>query len=982
MLLASFTMATAQVTELLDLPLTVSDGELIIQANLYTFTFSGSEKYLVKESISTSESSITGKIEVSKDGDSYDIHYRFDRSGKDSKERLVIHGNDCTLYNHSRLTKDANLFGTNKPLRDLIFLMGPSIIYRLAGQATVWSSASYYENIGIREKGVTTTLHRTLKINAYFKDKYDIESGVHNPTRIEFSGYEPFSKPPGEKVFLDIILQQFNPTSQLGDLKYKVQPSPGIGCPRYLAERKSIPGLLPKYVHFIMYENIQGSTKIQTFSEITASEKNFLMRLKTTLLGVKTEVIFDNGLGIVVTLKEGEFCRITFGDRNAPGHSVYGFKLENIFFVHEDYRYMYIGKTNLASIIMALMLIDAEIFNEDRFGLHVDAWESVQFNVHFEGNKVDKLVVTQYFIESPENAIFYSHLLVRTMISIYDSYSSKKSYVLVKRITRDYMNFQTVETEYELYDYFTLKDCKYLISGRKVTLNFELVCEDPNDKDCIKVADKQFNQFREKFKNQIILYEPVSPLRIEDIQYRSSDSKIEFDVTFLDKPNLDEIVKPTTMLVSSETFKYAKIFTTKNERDCLDKLGQFHASFVVGIYRPSDSLCAYLLKLDLLQEDTESGLSCNVYNFPLRNFRRIKHELPLDELQNAFLKDLNRKFEFWDSESYTFDVTQKGPDSLVIPYYYEFKENSKIRNDDKNTLVVPGIAQFSDCLRVCRNSEQLDCNYFSFCLDSDSVDCRVSSLTDSNFTNTSPYEEHDTKCEIFAMNPLRFYSKAPNRKFKNQISTSIETSLTSCAQMCLHSKDCLSFEYCGYDCSFNSLYTDSSTEYNENCFIYYPKVPHEYRNTGNKIVNEVLYTEMNLNLDQCASLCHGWSDGDTECKSFNYCPKSKSKSVCSLTKYSVGSGGTNGTEGGHCSNYELINQSNGKHNEQSSETEVIKISGSGAFGIIVMLLFVGSLLGFSSPIVYQKIKRKFDVTQMSESFAWERQVDQTFQATN
>uniref|UniRef100_T1L0I1 Uncharacterized protein n=1 Tax=Tetranychus urticae TaxID=32264 RepID=T1L0I1_TETUR len=146
----------------------MSDGEL-----------SGREKYSVRELVLASGSAITGKIAVSNDKDSYDTHYQLDKSGKDSKKILVIHGNDCTLCSYSRITKDANLFGTNEPLGDLIMLMGPSIISRL---------------------GIL----------------------VKNITRIEFSGYVRSSKSPGEQLFIDIVLQQFN-LMGFAALKYKTK---------------------------------------------------------------------------------------------------------------------------------------------------------------------------------------------------------------------------------------------------------------------------------------------------------------------------------------------------------------------------------------------------------------------------------------------------------------------------------------------------------------------------------------------------------------------------------------------------------------------------------------------------------------------------------------------------------------------------------------------------------------------------------------
>ncbi|XP_015794150.1 uncharacterized protein LOC107370698 [Tetranychus urticae] len=721
---------------------------------------------------------------------------------------------------------------------------------------------------------------------------------------------------------------------------------------------------------YVNFTRMNNSTNNLSFSEITASVQSLLMRLKTNFTGVNTEVIYDNELGIILTLEEGGRCWITIGDRNSPGRDAKGyFKLENLFFFDGDFNYV------------------RKDYFVDQFKFPVDAWESVQFNVDFEGNKVDKFVVTQYFVESPNSIIFNGSALVQTMISIYDSDSSKKSYALAKRIIRGYNNMRKIEAgEKELYDYFMPNDCKYLLNDRKVTLNFKIACEALNT-DCIKLANRLLVQFRIKFIDAILLYQTISPLRIDDIQYRSSDSQIEINVTFLDKPNFDDLIKPEKMLVSNETFDVARTLSASNESECLYQLGLVRGLFSVGIWRSSDSFCGYLKKFRDFKEDAKNGESCNVYILPFENYYRISHELALDDLQKSFLENKFKTFSMEDPESHEsisfkiIDIVKVGEferdvKESDITLYHEIGGNSKIRKDDKTTLVVPGIAEFSDCLRVCQKSEGLDCNSFSFCSDSDFVDCRVSTLRESNFTDAAN-KETDSKCSIFTMNALRFYSKVPNRKFKKQISTAIRQSATSCAQECLHSDDCISFQDCGYSCSFNSLYTDSTTEYDEVCAIYYPKVYHEYRNTGNKIVSEVIHTEMNLNLDQCASLCHGWTDGDTGCKSFNYCPRNinQMESSCSLTKYSVKSSDANSTDEGYCFNYEFITQSNDNTTEESSETQVIKgASESNAFGIIMMFMVIVSLLLFSAPCVYEKIKPKRVFAQLNESLTWTKQV--------
>ncbi|XP_025018042.1 uncharacterized protein LOC107369026 isoform X2 [Tetranychus urticae] len=973
--------------ELLDLPLKVSDGVLLIDASFHNSSYPFGRIFSVREMILVSESAITGKIQVWNNEDGYDIHYQFDRSGKDSKERLVIHDKDCTLYNHSEMIQNAHLFGDNKPLRDLIMMTGPSIIYRFAGQSAVWSEATQH---GLSRKLNTTVVsYSTFVITLDFHNTYDFSPGAKQ-FQIEFKGYDQVSESHGQRLLMDIYLHRSFTPIQISDLKYKTQPSPGIGCPNYLipSERKPIPKLLAKYVNFTMYEEIEGSTNNRPFSEITASVQSLLMRLKTNLNGVKTEVIYDHRHGIALTLEEGGRCQIAISNNNSPGLDVmFRFRLENLFFVDGDFNYLrkdyFVSNfTNSAKV--------------DRFEFLVDAWESVQFNVDFQGNKVDKIVFTHFFVESPNSTIFAGYSLVQTMISIYNSHSSKKSYVLAKRIRRSYVYLQSVQTKYEIYDY--LNDCKYLLRDRRVTLSFKIGCQVRNT-DCVKLANRCLVRFKEEFIDAMLIYEPISQLRIDDIQYRSSDSQIEMKVTFLSKPDYDDLINPQKMLVSNETFDVARTLSASNESECLYQLGHIRGLFAVGIWRSSDSFCGYLRKFEDFKEDNINGDSCNVYIFPLEKYYPISYELSrnlaLDDRQKGFLKYMFRTFSMkdplsHDSVSYKIidivEVTEfakDGKDSK-IPLYHRIYDNSKLKKDEKTILVGPGIATFTECLRFCLNSKELNCSSFSFCSDSDSVDCRISALIENNVTEAAN-KERDTKCSIFSINALRLYSKVPNRKFKKQISTAIRQSATSCAQECLHSDDCISFQDCGYSCSFNSFYTDSSSEYDEDCVIYYREVLHEYRNTGNKIVSEVIHTEMNLNLDQCASLCHGWTDGDTGCRSFNYCPRNinQMESSCSLTKYSVAISDTNSIEGGHCFNYELITQSNDKKNEESSALKLTKgTSELNSFGIIMMFLIIVSFLVFSAPCVYEKIKPKRLVTQVNESFTCTKQVNEQPETTN
>ncbi|XP_015794270.1 uncharacterized protein LOC107370832 [Tetranychus urticae] len=149
----------------------------------------------------------------------------------------------------------------------------------------------------------------------------------------------------------------------------------------------------------------------------------------------------------------------------------------------------------------------------------------------------------------------------------------------------------------------------------------------------------------------------------------------------------------------------------------------------------------------------------------------------------------------------------------------------------------------------------------------------------------------------------------------------MQTDQHFCAESCHASSECISFQYCDGSCSFGGLFTDADKQYDEECTICFPKAAGKYQKTGNKIVSDVISTETKLTLDQCASLCLRWSDGKAKCQSFNYCPKSRTESSCSLTQFSIKSPGTKTTEGDGCSNYELKVESNGNAIQESNINE-------------------------------------------------------------
>ncbi|XP_025018481.1 uncharacterized protein LOC107370839 [Tetranychus urticae] len=958
-----YPISTIPTISLVNLPLKMPKGSSVINATLTDVN--GYKIYFIQELISASGPTIKSKILISGNEDSYSVHYNADSyTGVDSKERLFIQGTNCLLLTYN--------ISWDKTLLDLIFLMGPSILYRLDHSSFVWKSVADKNIRGIMMKGASAKINENLQITFYYKSHLDYQSGIESPSRIEFSGYHPTSRPDKEILILYIDIYSIQHVDAYIEneiyqdlVQNKVQPPTGIGCPHYLSGNKRFPKLQVSHLHFTMDERVQGSTTHRSLSKVNVANLYDFLRIKTSLVGSASEVIYDYRLGVSFTVGTNGSVAVASIDSNTPGFDRGLFSLQNLLMLNDNFKY--VGRLDL----------------EHRFGLPVEAWESVQLNVNINGKKVDKAVITQFFVSSHNDDVFRGYTLVSTKISIYDYDQSKKVYTLTEGITRDFMSFQEAQSIESIRS--LTEKVNFASSDEKLILNFILECAAPVPANtvCIKHTEERIYWLKRDFLYYILLTKPVSLLRIADIQYRFTDTKIEMEVKFLDLPHLEFIFNSKTMYLSEETFDKMMKTRANNEPECLEKLSRYQQIIKVAIYRPSDSVCGYLSNPDDLKEDTKHGQSCSVYLFPMNNLRRVKEELTLDQIHDAFLRYVGVNFVVDDGDSPmrfkisdVIDVTKKetGSNDDIAS---RIRHNAKLKIDYQFTLSVPDAKTFADCYRNCHESDQVPCITFSFCNTDGVIDCRVSSLQASDVASLDQSIETDLKCEIYSISVLDNYSKKSNRKFKTQQSTAVEQdSVHSCAKACHVSSDCISFQYCDGSCTLGDfLYTDEATQYDEECMIYTPKVSKRYQKTGNQIVSDVMITKSQLTLDQCASLCYELSDGEeTGCKSFNYCPKSRTESSCSLTHFSVKSPYTKTTDGVYCSNYELKVESNGKKRKESSSTEVIAgTSGSSAFGIIMLFLFVGASLGFIAPFAYSKVKHMHDASKTNEDFTRERQ---------
>uniref|UniRef100_T1L177 Uncharacterized protein n=1 Tax=Tetranychus urticae TaxID=32264 RepID=T1L177_TETUR len=335
------------------------------------------------QSISASDSPIKGKIVISVGKDSYSVFYN--TASNFNKDRLVIHDKNCLPFTYEN-NWHKTLPGIDKPVTNLILLMGPSILYRLDHSSLVWKSVEDKIIRGTMMKGATTLINVRLRITYYYKKHFDDDYGIQNPSQIVFKGKDPSSTSMDyyEHLILGIYLQN---ESNHDNLANGVKPLPGIECPYYLSTGDPpFPQLKPNYVRFSMYEYIKGSITTQTFSEV-------IQHITNNVLGVTTEAIYDYNLGLSYLFQKGGTCSILFVDANSPGISSNGhFYLDDLFLEFRN--------ATTKDFELGELSLDEPKSSEHRSGYPVDAWETTKYAVNINGKRVEKAVISQYFAES------------------------------------------------------------------------------------------------------------------------------------------------------------------------------------------------------------------------------------------------------------------------------------------------------------------------------------------------------------------------------------------------------------------------------------------------------------------------------------------------------------------------------------------------------------------------------------------------------
>uniref|UniRef100_T1JTQ3 Apple domain-containing protein n=1 Tax=Tetranychus urticae TaxID=32264 RepID=T1JTQ3_TETUR len=421
--------------------------------------------------------------------------------------------------------------------------------------------------------------------------------------------------------------------------------------------------------------------------------------------------------------------------------------------------------------------------------------------------------------------------------------------------------------------------------------------------------------YNDRLKESIVNTGTISASRIVNIDVFFNQNETTAYVTFNNLPPLKNVFRNESISVAKKVLKKSLEVSVGSSDECLH-LYTKRATTFEGVAFCENKICASIDKINDLVEDKVDGYDCEIFYVPLKNLNRYDRELSSDAIQSGLISR-GLSFSLYNGASlaqYTIASITKVSneiEKLFSPLYTGYKlpgTNIKVQLVREAKIWVIAIMLVPSLMDVKHSQRDLVHNY----------------------------------------NPIF------NRRYKDSGSIVADTHLDNCALLCHQSSECYSFQFCQGQCSFAGIYTDSATEYHQNCSVYIPKVSDKFIYTGHKIVSETHHTELNLTMDQCAALCDAWKAGNEPCLSFNYCPEGKTESVCSLSKSSAKNPSTRSVVSEKCTNYEYKDAE--KLDSNPKMDQVKGTSGEAALGIITLFMMVGLVAGITTPIAYRKIK--------------------------
>uniref|UniRef100_T1K0A1 Apple domain-containing protein n=1 Tax=Tetranychus urticae TaxID=32264 RepID=T1K0A1_TETUR len=812
----------------IDLPLDIEEGNWLIKA---TLTDNEDPKQIkMDEYIKSANGTIRGKIVFKvEDKDPFEIFY----TNANQYERLFS------------FVKDN--YSTN------LVLLGPSVIFRINKFAPVWKAGQDDVIRGVKQHSVTTYLNPKLEVRFYYKGN-SLE-GLKRPTRAWFRGYDPnYMGSTEDKFWFDI----YSITRVDQNFDTIVTPKPGIVCDRYFSESSAkakvpFPKLTQHSLHFIAKTKGLNAGPAKN-DEVYADEMYQIARIKTSTYGkdnetIKTDIIYDYQLGLEYEFTQEEKCSVSPMSLSAPGivedsSLTYGnYKLDLNRLLNFDLNYRYLGP----------------VLFEDRDEIGLHAWETLNKDFEVGETTYSNFVTTQYFSKLTDGQTDYT--LVGTTLKI--PANEKK---MAASLATRYYDYGHEISYSDSMEKFSVKDCYSELKAKR-TIAFFFTCSGtPCD---------YFNQYyydiQDKLREGLINSGTISASRISNIELIINSEEMIIYVTILDFPRLKNAFKMQKMKLAEKTLATSSSVTIDGDEEaCLRTNSYKYEPFTAVAFCKTENgnICQRIDEDKVkLVEDKDNGIPCSVFMTPLKNIFRYNRELPLENIHKKLalieisLTAPNSNEMVKLTPYQVTDVTKVDDDVHLTNSLYEtIMQNSKLIEDNLDTVRVDGTNDLSSCRRKCVKSAENNCQSFSFCTYDDRVECFVS----TNSTGKTTLHE---SCDTYLIESLTKYKKISLRRFINiEKSVPFESFLGKCASFCSNSDSCKSFQFCSGSCSLAGYYTDETSVYRESCDIYIPKVLDRFVSSGQSIVEDVFHTEVNLNADQCAALCYHWNDNDVNQK--------------------------------------------------------------------------------------------------------------------
>ncbi|XP_053201139.1 uncharacterized protein LOC128386170 [Panonychus citri] len=908
------------------------------------------ETWTIKETLIV-KPKVHGKIEITHKNYQIQVFYH----ENDDQIRLVFHDNECYELKYTPNGWSSMIPTVTNPLLNMALLMGPSFYYRIVGRTNEYRSESNVYLRGKEMKSIQLKAHEDFQVSFIFPVEMDSLVGIREPMRLKLVS----SPHDSETLFYDIF-----DTKRLSSNfdESLVTPTLGIGCPRYLELNQPFPKLDTDRFHVNLVETIKSSNSnyfVDPANGISRISSNGQVLMKQD--NSQSKIIADYNLGVKYNLKAGKCTMLPIENSitaiNDCDDDI--LTLNPITMDIDDFKY--VGKINY----------------EHRFEL-VDVWESTK--LYNNDTKYNKIVTTQFMAKNSNNSdLDWDYLPIAAERKFYKYHLSK--YILSESRRRDFFDYDKVnhdETDYR--ESFQITDC-YDSPDDKMYLKLHIESSDLNYTESLNYAAGNIYLVRETIKLLISSSLKLSYIRITNVDIELESSYIVAHVEIIEAPDLIRALVQFDKKFTIESFESYDKILAKDPYECLKVLGTRKSSYVINCMG-YDNLCVSVaVDQQLPISDINSGSYCQVYVNGKDKLRKLVQELSLEQLPTRLTQLIGINFEIPCDDCFIqfgFKITNVVQDSPPLDtqetrvLFKDVENGAKIDPSIGESIV--GIRNFGDCYRVCLTSSKgSTCETFSFCAslnNQDSkqlVECRVSEKTYGSLANSGTVR--DNSCNIYGKNNLLDYHKLPSVKFissggeKDQ-RLSVRT-VDECAQACVESNEnCYSFEICDSRyCSFGGHYTTSKTISDKFCDIYIPKKIHHFVRNNYKTVTSIIHSEVDLTLDQCASLCFSMRQNDEHnnkkdgCNSFNYCPKGESISKCELSIETISASNVNQVLlSDDCSNYQLM-ETIKQQSTSTSSPKLPKKSISG-IGIIIFFVIIGLTMGLVSTLAHNYLQKK------------------------